>query len=618
MKLEFLALDSLYVDKANMRCGKRPPDVGDILPSVRKRGVLQSLIVRPGAEGRFGIVAGRRRFHAATLVAQERAAAEGEGNAEPVLVPCAILDAGDDAAAIEASLIENMARLDPDEVTRWENFVRLVRQGRSVEEIADTFALPALAVRRTLALGNLLPRIRDLYRRERIDASTVRQLTLASPARQREWLALLDDPEAHCPTGWQLKAWLLGGQTISAAHALFDIEASGLATIADLFGEERYVADPDAFWTAQNAAIEARLAAFLEAGWREVVVVPPSAHFQKWEYERTPKRKGGRVYIDVHASGEVIVHEGYLTRKEAARVRRGEDSPTPEMSKPARPEISGAMQTYIDLHRHGAVRAALLSRPSVALRLMVAHAIAGSYLWRVSPEPQEVRNDAIAASLAASRGEAVFAAQRGAVLALLGLDPERDHVTGQSGECGIAGLFLRLLDLPDSAVLDVIAVVMGETLAAGSPAVEALGLELGLAMADWWQPDNAFFELIRDREVLVLLIAEVAGERVAAANSGEKTKALKRIITDHLAGADGRTKVERWVPGWMAFPPAAYTARGGVGTIKAYAKVQAARGQAWHQSGLARPRGHQRAIPCATSSAATSRPPTRTRATLRS
>ena len=34
--------------------------------------------------------------------------------------------------------------------------VRLVREGQSPEEIADTFALPVLAVRRTLALGNLL------------------------------------------------------------------------------------------------------------------------------------------------------------------------------------------------------------------------------------------------------------------------------------------------------------------------------------------------------------------------------------------------------------------------------------------------------------------------------
>ena len=51
----------------------------------------------------------------------------------------------------------------------------------------------------------------------------------------------------------------------------------------------------------------------------------------------------------------------------------------------------------------------------------------------------------------------------------------------------------------------------------------------------------------------------------------------KAIIRDHLDGANGRAKVERWVPRWMAFPPAAYTARGGVGTVAAHAKAQAAR-----------------------------------------
>lgn len=38
----------------------------------------------------------------------------------------------------------------------------------------------------------------------------------------------------------------------------------------------------------------------------------------------TPKRKGGRVYIDVNGKGEVAFHEGYLTRKEARRQGEGE------------------------------------------------------------------------------------------------------------------------------------------------------------------------------------------------------------------------------------------------------------------------------------------------------
>lgn len=148
---------------------------------------------------------------------------------------------------------------------------------------------------------------------------------------------------------------------------------------------------------------------------------------------------------------------------------------------------------------------------------------------------------------------------------------------GNSDDYGLVGVFLALLTLSDHAVMDVIAVVMGETLAAGSAAVEAAGNEIGVDMADWWQADDALFELIRDRELLGRIVAEVAGEPVARANAQEKTKTLKRIVRDHLDGKDGRAKVERWVPRWMAFPPAAYTARGGVATVAAHAKVEAAR-----------------------------------------
>lgn len=568
MTLVFIDQDKLSVSKTNMRYGKKAPDVSYLLPTVRKRGIIQTLLVRPNCQdGHFEIVAGSRRYHAALIVAQET------GEAEPL--PCRILSETDDAAAIEASMIENLARLDADEVTQWETFTRLVKEGRDVTDIAATFGLPDLTIARVLALGNLLPRIRALYALEKIDRATVRHLTLASKSQQRAWLALFDDPDSYVPTGHQLKAWLFGGQSIPARFALFDLDGYKGATVADLFGDDRYFADADAFWTAQNEAIDARSAAYLDEGWSDVVIVPASDHFHSWEYEKAGKRRGGRVYVDVRSNGEVTFHEGYQTRKEAQRAARGEG---PEPAKPARPEVTSTMQTYLDLHRHAAVRAALLGSPGIALRMMVAHAIGGSHLWRVSPEPQATRNDEVRQSIETCRGETVFDERRRAVLAVLGFSPEEPTVAGGNGDdYGVAGIFLRLIDLPDAAVMEIIAVVMGETLASGSAAVAAVGTQIGVDMADWWQADAAFFELIRDKEVLSRIVADVAGETVATANAGEKTKTLKRIVRDHLDGADGRTKVERWVPKWLAFPASAYTARGGVGTVTAHAKVEAAR-----------------------------------------
>ena len=128
MELKHIDIAHLSVSPANMRAKGKTPDLTNILPSVRARGVLVPLIVRPnGSPDSYEIVAGKRRYHAALTVAQESGEAES--------LPCAISAAGDDASALEASLIENVARLDPDEVTRWESFTRLVREGRTPEDM---------------------------------------------------------------------------------------------------------------------------------------------------------------------------------------------------------------------------------------------------------------------------------------------------------------------------------------------------------------------------------------------------------------------------------------------------------------------------------------------------
>ncbi|OHC98587.1 MAG: chromosome partitioning protein ParB [Sphingomonadales bacterium GWF1_63_6] len=557
MELKHIDIACLSVSPANMRGVKKAPDLTNILPSVRARGILVPLIVRQnGSPTTYEIVAGKRRYHAAMVVAQE------EGSVEPL--PCAVIEAGDDAAALEASLIENIARLDPDEMTQCETFTRLVREGRCVEDISLTFGLTTLQVKRPLALGNLLPRIRNLYRAEKIDAVTVRHLTLASKVQQREWLALLDDAAHHAPYGQNLKSWLFGGSSISAKVALFDLASYSGEIISDLFGEDSYFASAADFWTAQMAAVEDRAQAYRDAGWRDVVILERGAHFHSWEHERCVKSKGGNVFVAITHRGDVTFHEGYVTTKEARKREKGET-----LAKPIRPEISAPIQNYIDLHRHAAVRASLVSQPSTALRLMIAHAIVGSPLWRIDVERQRSHNDAIAESVENSASEATFDAKRRAVLAMLGFDPDTPTVVnGYCDDHGLPGLFLRLMTLPDEAVLDVLAIVMGESLAAGSEIIELLGMQLGVDMAPVWQADDTLLDLVRDREVIGRIVAEVAGEEVAAANAKESVKVQRQILRDCLAGTGGRSKVDGWVPRWMAFPPSAYTDRGGVGSVE--------------------------------------------------
>jgi len=562
MELKHIHIANLTVSAANMR-GKGKADIANILPSVRARGILVPLIVRPnGSPETFEVVAGKRRYHAALAVAEENG-----GECEPL--PCAVMASGDDAAALEASLIENIARLDPDEVTRWETFTRLVKEGRSPEEIALTFGLTELQVKRTLALGNLLPRIRNLYRNEEVDAVTVRHLTLASKAQQKEWLAMLDDPNAYCPTGSQLKAWLFGGVSIPASTAIFDLAAYEGELVTDLFGEDSYFASAEAFWAAQNAAVEAKAAAYREAGWSEVIVLEPGSYFHSWEHEHRTKKQGGKVFIAVSHRGDVTVHEGYASRREAQR----QEQVTGE--KPKRPELTAPLLNYIDLHRHAAVRCKLASEPMVALRVLLAHAIMGSGLWTVRVEPQRALNDAIAESVETTQSEATFDLYRRDILGQLDFDSEAPAVVrGYDGTSGISGLFARLLACSDETIFDALVVVMAETLEAGTPLIELLGRHLDIDMADSWSADRALLDLIKDREVLDAMVAELAGGEAAEANARATGKVKRQIVADCLNGLSGRAKVERFVPRWMAFPPGAYTGRGGVATVNRAAVVE--------------------------------------------
>lgn len=300
-----------------------------------------------------------------------------------------------------------------------------------------------------------------------------------------------------------------------------------------------------------------------------LILLDKGVRFQSWNHSVASKRKGGRVYVEVHATGEVEFHEGYITDREAAARARGEKAET--QPKVQRPEVTSAMNTYIDLHRHAAVRAELARHGSVALRALAAHVIASADHFRIDLQSYVCPKDEVQESVETCASEVVFAERRRAVLAMLGLNPESLTVTGKSygNARQFAPIFARLLELPDPAVLEVVAIVMGETLAAGSEAVEMIGQHLEVDPAKVWQADGAFWGLVRDKEVLGKIVAEVAGSEVAAANAGEKAKVLKAIVADHLEGSNGRAKVEAWVPKWLAFPPAPYTPRGGVGSVAA-------------------------------------------------
>jgi ParB family chromosome partitioning protein len=548
MELQHIEFSKLKISKTNMRYRDPPPDVSDLLPSIMTKGVLLPLLVR-AEDGKFGVVAGRRRWF--SLKAKKEKLGEVDAP------PCAIMEDGDDAEAIELSLLENVARRDPDPMREYETFVRLIKEGRTVDGIAATFGLTKTQVNQRLALGNLLPSIREAYRTEEIDDETVRHLTMASPTQQRKWLRLFNDPHSHAPRGWQLRQWLFGGQQIATSHALFKLADYTGQIVEDLFGEDSYFADADLFWALQNRAIADKREALLKSGWGEVIILEVGDRFQQYEHVKVPKKKGGKVFIAVSHDGAVEIFDGFLTQKDVKKLAKQSERETSKSEgKSVVPSggavVSHALQNYLDLHRHAAVRLALIANPNVAFRLAVAHMVASSGNWRVSPDPRTARNPAIRASIETSAAEAAFADEERAVRTMLGWQAEDDeNVFVRHETCDV---FAGLLALSDAEVMRIAAFFMARSLSCGSAVVEDAGARLGVDARRHWRADDTFFDLIRDRATVNALLTDVADEAVAKANIAEKAKTQKQIVRDYLTGANGRNKVDGWLPGWMAFP----------------------------------------------------------------
>lgn len=552
MKLQHIDLSELKLSPLNVR-KKGGKDVGDLAASIRSMGVLQPLLIRPNCEG-YEIVAGQRRFNALLSLAQE-------GQSDPV--PCIIMEDGEDAAAIEASLAENVARLPMDEIDQYKAFATLREQGLYIDDIAARFGVTTRLVEQRLAIAGIIPPILNAYRRDEISADTLRILTMATPRQQKEWWKLARSDDQYAPEGYLLREWLFGGAQIPLANALFDVAAYDAPIVSDLFNENRYFSDVQKFWTLQNTAVAKAQQEYLNAGWHEVVLLDIGERFSKWDHEKRGKTKGGKVFVELTCDGEVTFHEGYVSAKEAKRAKTA--AQTGEPQKVERPELTKAMQTYLGLHRHAAVRTELLARPAIALRLAAAHIIAGSGLWTIEAEKQRTDNNAIAESIAVSTAMKGFAEEGGRIRALLGIDESDDrpvvcHASGFKEGRSLAGIFRSLLDMDDAAVMRVLAYATGETLEAHSHAVEVLGALFGTDMRQWWEPDQAFFDLLRDKAALNAMVRELAGAATADAHSTSTAKVQKKIIADCLGGTRTRD-VEGWMPRYMRFPAEGYTGR---------------------------------------------------------
>ncbi|MEL6227397.1 MAG: partitioning protein, partial [Pseudomonadota bacterium] len=252
--------------------------------------------------------------------------------------------------------------------------------------------------------------------------------------------------------------------------------------------------------------------------------------------------------------GTVTFHEGQISQAEARRQDKAKTGEDEAMSASIKPEMSGPVAEYILLHRHGAARASLASQPAVALRLMVAHAMAGSALWDVRPHKCRTRKAETRESIEASKATTELETKRQRIADLFSALGVNGEVRRTYDGYRLCEVFAALLAMSDEEVGEVLAHTMAETLEAGGPVVEAVLHVCETELSAYWSPEPAFFDLCRDKRAINAMVADIGSASLATSCARDTAKVQKQIIGNRITG-EGCEPNPDWRPSWMQVPP---------------------------------------------------------------
>ena len=145
----------------------------ELAHSVRTRGIVQPIVVRPAGSGSFEIVAGERRWRAALMAGLDE-------------VPAVVRECSDREAAAVA-LIENIQREDLNPIEEAEGYRTLADEfGLTHQELADAVGRSRSSVSNALRLLDLNDDVRALVERSELDMGHARALLALSGAAQSE------------------------------------------------------------------------------------------------------------------------------------------------------------------------------------------------------------------------------------------------------------------------------------------------------------------------------------------------------------------------------------------------------------------------------------------------
>lgn len=173
-----LALDCLQPGKYQPRAEIEEAPLAELAASIKQQGLLQPLVVREIAEGRYEIIAGERRWRACQLA----------GLSE---VPV-VLRQVDDETAMAIALVENLQREDLNAMDQARAMNRLTQEfGLTHQQVADLLSKSRTAVSNYLRLLSLNADVRRLLEHGDLDMGHARALLMLDEATQSEVAQLI-------------------------------------------------------------------------------------------------------------------------------------------------------------------------------------------------------------------------------------------------------------------------------------------------------------------------------------------------------------------------------------------------------------------------------------------
>ncbi|HSF46797.1 MAG TPA: ParB/RepB/Spo0J family partition protein [Burkholderiales bacterium] len=168
-----LKLEQIRPGKFQPRARMDPESLSELAESIKSRGVVQPLLVRPVNPGQYEIIAGERRWRAAKMA----------GLSE---VPGLVREVPDEAA-LAIALIENIQREDLNPLEEASGLARLINDfGMTHEDAAQAIGRSRSAVTNLLRLLTLALPVRELLLKGEIEMGHARALLALDGAKQIE------------------------------------------------------------------------------------------------------------------------------------------------------------------------------------------------------------------------------------------------------------------------------------------------------------------------------------------------------------------------------------------------------------------------------------------------